>query len=312
MDQIGFIYTLTCLVNDKVYIGSTRNYKRRIGQHTSRLLLGSHHSKHLQNAWNKYGQDAFRFELVETVDAIFLFAREQFWIWRTNASNAEFGYNTVGSVGSNNGAPHTDESRLAMSRARKGARTPRRVSQWKKVLEGNRGKKRSPETVEKIRQSNLGSTRSDATRKLISERGMGRKHTDDAKGKIRLAGIGRKHSDETKEKCAVRQRGVPKPRGQVERQVAATKGKYLGAARYNAREVVQLSMEGEIIAVFDSGATAARETNCHNAAITKVISGKLNKTGGSVWRRIEQLTLKQCEALVRFRDDKPVSDGIGV
>lgn len=43
--------------HSRMYIGSTLNYKRRIGEHFSRLRKGNHHSKKLQNFVNKHGID---------------------------------------------------------------------------------------------------------------------------------------------------------------------------------------------------------------------------------------------------------------
>ena len=129
----------------------------------------------------------------------------------------------------------------------------------------------------------------------------GRKHTPEAIQKIIEAGTGRTHSDETKEKCAAWQRGVPKPRDQVERQRAATIGKFQGSERYNARQVVQLTIAGDVIATFEAGAVAARETGCWNTLITKVIKGKLPHTGGFKWMRPENLNERQLEQLAALK-----------
>ena len=61
------IYKIRNLVNGKVYIGSAVNFKRRWDYHKSRLNNNSHNNIHLQNAWNKNGQENFVFEVVEEV-----------------------------------------------------------------------------------------------------------------------------------------------------------------------------------------------------------------------------------------------------
>lgn len=62
------IYKIKNLFNDKIYVGSAINFQRRIGEHTGLLNRNKHHSKYLQNSWNKYGDKCFVFEIIERVD----------------------------------------------------------------------------------------------------------------------------------------------------------------------------------------------------------------------------------------------------
>ena len=59
------IYKIRNVVNQKFYVGSTIDKKRRFRQHRRLLRRNAHHCKHLQAAWNKYGEDCFKFEVVE-------------------------------------------------------------------------------------------------------------------------------------------------------------------------------------------------------------------------------------------------------
>jgi len=61
------IYKIINLVNDKFYVGSTNNKKVRFRQHRKLLRGNRHHCKHLQAAWNKYGEDKFDFRVIEEV-----------------------------------------------------------------------------------------------------------------------------------------------------------------------------------------------------------------------------------------------------
>lgn len=58
------IYQIVNTVNGKKYIGSAVNFRKRWRLHISCLRNGTHHSKHLQAAWNKYGEEAFTFEKI--------------------------------------------------------------------------------------------------------------------------------------------------------------------------------------------------------------------------------------------------------
>lgn len=63
------IYRITNVKNGKSYIGKTgMNFGDRWDCHRAQLNGGYHCNPHLQNAWNKYGQDSFEFCVVEVVD----------------------------------------------------------------------------------------------------------------------------------------------------------------------------------------------------------------------------------------------------
>jgi group I intron endonuclease len=64
--QMIGVYKITNTVNGKVYIGSTTiDIETRWGVHRSALRTGKHYNKHLQRAWNRYGESAFTFEVIE-------------------------------------------------------------------------------------------------------------------------------------------------------------------------------------------------------------------------------------------------------
>lgn len=59
------IYKITCLVNNKSYIGQSTSIKRRWATHKRELASGIHYNRYLQNAYNKYGKDNFTYEILE-------------------------------------------------------------------------------------------------------------------------------------------------------------------------------------------------------------------------------------------------------
>ena len=58
------VYLISNNVNGKCYVGSTIHLDQRRKQHFSRLAHNKHVNKHLQNAYNKYGREAFEFEVL--------------------------------------------------------------------------------------------------------------------------------------------------------------------------------------------------------------------------------------------------------
>lgn len=66
MGKQGVIYKIENVVNGKVYIGQTRiSFSKRRNSHLHALRSNSHRNNYLQNAWNKYGEKNFKFELVK-------------------------------------------------------------------------------------------------------------------------------------------------------------------------------------------------------------------------------------------------------
>ena len=59
------IYKITNKINNKVYIGKSKNISRRWHEHIKSWELGLHHSYKLQEDWNKYGVVNFTFEVIE-------------------------------------------------------------------------------------------------------------------------------------------------------------------------------------------------------------------------------------------------------
>lgn len=89
------IYKITCVINNKCYIGSTwQCFIKRFWQHENELLRNKHKNTYLQKAWVKYGKDNFVFEILEiVVDKKLLLDKEQYWIDIYDSCNKEKGYN---------------------------------------------------------------------------------------------------------------------------------------------------------------------------------------------------------------------------
>lgn len=168
------VYKIVCIPTGKVYIGSSEDLASRWRKHRASLRSNRHENQYLQNAWNKYGEPAFVFSVIELVLLGFCREREQYWLDSTKSYNEKNGFN----IGKKADAPmtgrkHTPESKAKMSKASTGYRhtpeTRQKMSDQnrgkifgvqtensrRKRAEASRGRKHSPETKEKIRQARL-------------------------------------------------------------------------------------------------------------------------------------------------------------
>lgn len=111
------VYRITCSPTGKTYIGSAKRFKARWSLHKVQLRQGKHHSPHLQNAWDKHGQDAFVFEILLVCAPEMAVFYEQVFI---DAVRPEF--NICQTAGSNLGLKHSPRSRQKMSQVQRDVR----------------------------------------------------------------------------------------------------------------------------------------------------------------------------------------------
>jgi len=109
------IYQIRNVINEKIYIGSAINIDRRWNEHVSLLKRTKHHSRHLQSAWNKYGEENFEFSILEECEKEQLVEREQYYLDTLCPE-----YNVCKIAYSQLGMKHTPEAREKMSISRRG------------------------------------------------------------------------------------------------------------------------------------------------------------------------------------------------
>ena len=74
------IYKITNLVNGKIYYGSSKDIEKRWRIHKNNLNNNKHHNIKLLNAWNKYGEENFKFDIIEECNETILLEREQYYL----------------------------------------------------------------------------------------------------------------------------------------------------------------------------------------------------------------------------------------
>jgi group I intron endonuclease len=93
MMKLSGVYIIQNLVNQKVYIGASKDLKPRLWQHKWMLRRNEHHNIHLQGAYNYYGEKNFEFAILEECEEQFIFSLENYWCNMLNSHSREHGYN---------------------------------------------------------------------------------------------------------------------------------------------------------------------------------------------------------------------------
>lgn len=102
------IYIIKNKINNKVYIGQSKNINKRIKEHINALKNGVHQNKHLQFAFDKYGINNFDIDILESCSEDNLNEREIYYINFYNSTSRNCGYN-IESGG--NASPVSEETK---------------------------------------------------------------------------------------------------------------------------------------------------------------------------------------------------------
>ena len=141
------IYSIKNIQNNKIYIGSSIAIERRWKEHLNKLRLNKHENRRLQNSWNKYGEEAFKFNILEIVEPTkdLILSREQFFIDQYKSYDKLFGFNLFKIAGSPQGTLWTEEQKANLSEVRN--------KQYETQVGPMTGKKHSFETKEAMRNT---------------------------------------------------------------------------------------------------------------------------------------------------------------
>ena len=168
---VGIIYKITNLINGKIYVGQTRRtLEERIGEHKR------HKNGLIGLAIKKYGWKNFKVEVLEEcTSSDQLNEREIFWIAKLNCKIPN-GYNkTDGGDGS---YIRTAENRAKLSAVHKGQKGRKHTpEELEKISAGRKGKKQTPESNAKNSAAHLGKKRSLESRAKQSATMKGKKHS---------------------------------------------------------------------------------------------------------------------------------------
>jgi group I intron endonuclease len=285
--SIKGIYSIFCIANQKRYIGSAYDLRKRFCQHHYGLKNNTHYNSHLQRSWNKYGEKNFTFNVLEECDIEHLIVNEQKWIVFYDSLNPINGFNRK------EAGPRgcvSEETKRKMSEVNKGKQlsqeTKRKIGlaqignkncsgmklsekTKRKISEAHTGMKKSEETRIKISNSLKGKALSEETKRKISEKHKGKKISKETKRKISNAMIGRIITQETKN-------NISKNR----------KGKGLGIKSPHRRAINMIDSSGNIIKHFDFLGDAHVFLNVKSSGITACCLHKTKTSCGYRWEYV--------------------------
>ena len=214
------VYQIVNQINSKCYIGSSIDINRRWTAHKNALNANKHKNPHLQNAWNKYGGDNFRFWILcfcckdKTLEfeQFFLDTRHPEYniakcarasmLGKHHTKETREKLSRITKVYNKNfgcfwsGKHHTEKAKRKMSEVHKNPSAETR----QKMSKSQKGRHTSAETRRK--QSEAHKNPSAETRRKISEAGKGRHLSEETKRKISEAHKGIHHSEETRRKLS--------------------------------------------------------------------------------------------------------------
>lgn len=152
------IYGIHNKVNDKWYIGQSNNIRKRNLYELRNLRNGVFHynnsNNHIVQAWQKYGENAFEWVVLEECEIDKLDEREIFWIKEKDSYRN--GYNQTLGGGGSRGVIVSEETKRKMSLSSKGEKHPfwgkHRTEETKKKLSLWRTGRKGMPMTEKVKK----------------------------------------------------------------------------------------------------------------------------------------------------------------
>lgn len=216
------IYKITNKLNNKVYIGKSRNNPiKRFNAHMRHAMEDNKYNNHFYNAIKKYGKDNF---IIETIEKNIeneqkLQEREKYWIQFYKSYDKNFGYNkTLGGDGGNTWAlnDHKEETSKKLSYSIKNSEKHKAIcssEEWKEKLKKiMRPIWDSKEFGDKISRKNKGRVVTEEARKNMSIGGTGKILTQLHKDNIGKSVSKRFENPKEREKISKRFKGKPSHR----------------------------------------------------------------------------------------------------
>ena len=247
--------------NNKVYIGQTNNFSRRMSYYKNIDIKYS--NRYLYNAIKKYEWNNIKREILLDCNAECSDFFERAFISGYNSTDKQFGYNL--DSGGNKNKIMSDESR-------------------QKMRDINLGKKKSDEVKRKISEKNSGK----------NHHMYGRSHSEETKKKMRAAKLGKycgenspnfgiKRSDEFKKKISIATKGRKTPI-EIRNKISKSLKNTLFIMGKNGTSINVYDINGNFIKNFESEGIASDELHVDGRSVYGVLNGTRKSAGGYIFK----------------------------
>lgn len=241
--------------NSKVYIGITQKEPEK------RWLNGrGYQTQYVYKAIKKYGWENIEhlilFSGLSKIDAE---EKEIELIALYKSNLPDFGYNVEN--GGNSSGKHSQVTCRKISQSKKGWNPSQETR--KNMSDSRRGKPLSEDRKRKMSESSPHRPMSEENKRKLIEINTGRIVSEETREKIRQSNLGKKHTQEHKDKIS--------------------KSGKIAQRKCKAVKVVQISLDGEKIKVWDCMSDITVELGINQAHICDCCKGKRKKAGGFMW-----------------------------
>lgn len=259
------IYCICNIATNEYYVGQSIDLYKRIGEHIRKLRNGEHKYTHggitlLQKAWNEYGENNFRFRVLETCEKELLDEKEKFWIdyyqSNYNKHGKGYNYNKGGSATFKKSERKTNKDKIVIHNDEIQKVVPKEELEEYKKLGYVRGF--SPKNKHKIFKD-INKNRDYPT---------GENHP--------LHGI--KLTEEHRQKLSDSHKGHKLTKEQIEKRTETN------IKNGNILAVCQFDLDGNFIKEYDNAEDVKRKTGYDSVYVRNCCKGKHEKAYGYVWK----------------------------
>lgn len=201
MTILPCVYKIIHVETNRCYVGHTSKKSHiRFNQHLRLLRTNKHHSKHLQNSWNKHKEESFLFEVIEYCTEETKIVREQHYI---DSLNSEFnverkaGTSRIGTTQPRN-LVERQRVRMKGNSYTKGRIMPDDEKEHRAAM--NRGSKRTLEQRATISEAMKGVPHPNAIGHIVTSET--RRKIKEATDATRPTMNGKQHRQDSKEKAS--------------------------------------------------------------------------------------------------------------